>query len=131
MKLTIRQLKRIIKEAMQPDEKRLASNQRRREGAAAGRGREEEERIRNLNMSPVKEKKLADVLGALHFEHGQEGVEMSWDEIVDFARQKGIQTSGDELMRVLQYSHDGDIDSLLYVIDFDDNGIQFDDPSAL
>lgn len=131
MTLTVRQLKRIIKEAIQPDEKRLASNQRRREKAASERQRKEEERVSKLNMPPAKEAKLARLLTDLHFEHGQEGVEMSWDEIVDFARKKGVQTSADELLRVLQYSTDPDIGSLGYVISFDDNGIQFDDPWAL
>jgi len=131
MRLTVRQLKRIIKEAIQPDEKRLARNTRRREKAASERQRQEEERVSKLNMPPEKEAKLVRVLTDLHFQHGDEGVEMSWDEVEDFARQKGVQTSADELIRVLNYSDDSDIASLGYVINFDDNGIQFDDPMAL
>lgn len=133
MRITVRQLKRIIKEAVSA-EKRAAYNQRRREKAAAERQTAEQERIRKLNMSPDKQKKLAEFLADLHFEFGHtfgdEGGEMSWDEVMDYASNMGVRTTPDELERVMLYSDMFD-DSLGYIMGPTKSGIFFEDPLSL
>jgi hypothetical protein len=132
MRLTVRQLKRIIKEAVSV-EKRAAYNQRRREKAAAGRARAEQERISALNMPPEKEEKIARFIEDIHGEFGnvgEEGGSVSWDEVMDFARQKGVKTTPDELERV--FNHSDMLDSgLPYIMHVTDSGFDFEDPMAL
>lgn len=133
MKVTVRHLKRIIEEAVSA-EKRAAYNQRRRENTAAERARAEQERVGALNMPEDKEKEIANFVEDLHYEFGHtfgaEGGEMSWDEVMDFARKKGVKTTPDEIKRVMSHSNMVDY-SLSYIMRYKDSGIIFDDPMAL
>ena len=133
MKLTVHHLKRIIEEAVSA-EKRAAYNQRRRENAASERQKQEQDRVSKLNMPEDKEKEIANFVEDLHYEFGHtfgdEGGEMSWDEVMDFARKKGGKTTPDEIKRVMSHSNMVDY-SLSYIMRYKDSGIIFDDPMAL
>ncbi len=160
MKLTVFHLKRIIKEAVneahddmvsgpinpgddrgqihhQPKSasagSRAAYNQRRREKSAAERARAEQERVGALNMPPKKEEKIARFIEDIHSEFGNVGEEsgsVSWDEVMDFARQKGVRTTPDEIERVFLNSHVLD-SGLPYIMRVTASGFDFDDSMAL
>ncbi len=137
MRLIVRQLKRIIKEAVEEAvsaEKRAAYNQRRRENAASERQKQEQDRVSGLNMPEDKEEEIAKFVEDLHYEFGHtfgsEGGEMSWDEVMDFAHKKGVRTTPDEIKRVMAHSHMVD-HSLGYIMRAKNSGIFFDDPMAL
>jgi hypothetical protein len=111
MRLTVRQLKRIIKEAVSVEKRK-------------------QERIGALNMPPEKEEKIARFIEDIHGEFGnvgEEGGSVSWDEVMDFARQKEVKTTPDELERV--FNHSDMLDSgLAYIMGVTDSGFDFVDP---
>lgn len=110
MRITVRQLKRIIKEAVQ----------------AAPR-----KRSRRLNES--KERMLVDFIKDLHGEFGHtfgdEGGEMSWDEVMDYASNMGVRTTPEELEKVFQNSKK--LDTLRWIMRVTPSGFFFEDPMAL
>jgi hypothetical protein len=55
---------------------------------------------------------------------------MSWKEVMDFARQKGVKTTPAEIERVFLDSEELD-DSLRWIMHVTDNGFDFEDPMAL
>ena len=137
MRIIVRQLKRIIKEAVEEAvsaEKRATYNQSRREKSASERQKKEQDRVSGLNMPEDKEKEIANFVEDLHYEFGHtfgsEGGEMSWDEVMDFAHKKGVRTTPDEIERVMAHSHMVD-HSLGYIMRAKNSGIFFDDPMAL
>jgi hypothetical protein len=114
MRLTVRQLKRIIKEAVSVEKRK-------------------QERIGALNMPPEKEEKIArfieDIydIGINDFGKNSGTVLISWDKVLRLARKKGIKTTPDELERV--FNHSDMLDSgLAYIMGVTDSGFDFVDP---
>jgi hypothetical protein len=111
MKLTFRHLKRIIKEAVN-----------------------EKPRSKPRSKPPSREAQIVRFIEDLHFQFGHtfgdEGGEMPWDEVMDFAREKGVRTTPDEIERVFLNSPllDG---GLGYIMHVTNSGFFFDDPMAL
>ena len=117
MRLTVRQLKRIIKEAVSVEKRK-------------------QERIGALNMPPEKEEKIArfieDIydIGINDFGKNSGTVLISWDKVLRLARKKGIKTTPDELERV--FNHSDMLDpGLAYIMGVTDSGFDFVDPMAL
>ena len=109
MRLTVRQLKRIIKEAVSVEKRK-------------------QERIGALNMPPEKEEKIARFIEDIYdFGKNSGTVLISWDKVLRLARKKGIETTPDELERV--FNHSDMLDSgLAYIMGVTDSGFDFVDP---
>ena len=132
MKLTVRHLKRIIKEAVNEAHDDMVSGPI---NPGDDRGQiHHKPKSKPRSKPPSREAQIARFIEDLHFQFGHtfgdEGGEMSWDEVMDFAREKGVKTTPTELEKVFLNSPFVD-DGLRYIMHVTDTGFHFDDPMAL
>ena len=126
MRLTVKQLKRIIKEAVMNGRK--------------GRKRV----VREAAMKRMSEKRANEIFDAISDVHDlveEEGTLVPWSDVVAHARSKGVKTTEDEIIDFIDtYSGDGPesrtlvggyLDSWTYTNHIEDDGIRVYDPMAL
>ena len=117
MKLTVRQLKNIIKEAIRDS----------REGDKP-----------RSKLSDKKADKMLGVLFSLKYEVRQYGKIMPWSRVIEIMEERGIQTSKEEILHMFSNSFQPKDDSLLYGMDsflwtnkINPDGIQINDPAGI
>jgi len=136
MRLTVRHLKRIIKEAVNEAHDDMVPGPI---NPIDDRGQihhkpKSKPRSKPPSKPSSREAQIARFIGELHFQFGHtfgdEGGEMPWDEVMDFAREKGVKTTPAELEKVFLNSPLVD-DSLGWIMHVTPSGFFFDNPMAL
>lgn len=131
MRLTVRHLKRIIKEAVNEAHDDMVSGPIH---PGDNRGQIHYTSKSKPRSKPrSREAQIVDFIEDIHHEFGnvgEEGGEMSWKEVMDFARKKGVKTTPAEIEKVFLNSPLMD-DGLGYIMKVTDNGFEFEDPMSL
>ena len=124
MKITVRHLKRIIKEAVNEAHDDMVSGPI---NPGDDRGQIHH---KPKSKPPSREAQIVRFIEDLNHTFGDEDGKMSWDEVMDFAREKGVKTTPTELKKVFLNSPLMDED-LGYIMHVTDSGFFFDDPMGL
>ena len=128
MKVTVRHLKRIIKEAVNEAHDDMVSGPI---NPGDDRGQiHHKPKSKPRSKPPSREAQIVRFIEDLNHTFGDEDGKMSWDEVMDFAREKGVKTTPTELKKVFLNSPLMDED-LGYIMHVTDSGFFFDDPMGL